>query len=104
MKKQLLKILLVFIVVNSYSQKVESDLFNNKGQLYIDTTLCINEKQLDFFKKYENIIVPEIIKQILDSLPHQYASDFSMNDFIGNSKVSVLINNNKIDSIYFIRR
>ena len=104
MKKQYLIIVLILFVLNGYSQKEESHLYNNKGQLYLDTTLCINEKQFDFFENNESEIVSVILKQILDSLPHQYASDFSMNDFRGNSIVSLLIENNQIDSITFIKR
>ena len=54
MKKQYLIIVLILFVLNGYSQNEESHLYNNKGQLYLDTTLCINEKAFRFFNTLAN--------------------------------------------------
>ncbi len=62
MKKSVLLLLLVLSLAISFAQK--SNIYNEKGQLYVDTTLCIPTKYLDDFVNFEKEMLPIIFEGI----------------------------------------
>ncbi len=62
MKKLVLLLFLMFPFVALFAQK--SNIYNEKGQLYMDTTLCIPTKYLDDFVNFEKELLPFIFEGI----------------------------------------